>query len=245
MTIKSNTEEFIAKARKVHGDKYDYSLVVYTVAREYVDVICKQHNYKFATTANNHLNGKGCRICRQEKAIRLWSELKSSERTLPENIQLPKGTKAVPLTKGKYAIVDKDDYERVMEYNWYCNVGYAWGTVNKKTIGMHRFITGLPISDKRVVDHINHDRLDNRKSNLRICTQGENQANTRKTRKGTSIYKGVSVSKLGYITATFCRKHIGNFKTEEEAAKAYDREIYKKYGDFALLNFKNHNHDKK
>lgn len=74
--------------------------------------------------------------------------------------------------KNRYAIVDKEDYDRVSKYRWYYNNGYA---VSDFGVRMHRFIMNPP--HDMVVDHINHNRLDNRRSNLRICTQFENSQN--------------------------------------------------------------------
>lgn len=90
------------------------------------------------------------------------------------------GTCKIPLTKGAFALVDEEDFELVSQYKWHLNdMGYAvWRGIidgKKKTIRMHRLIKNTP--DELVTDHINHDRLDNRKSNLRICTQKENAKN--------------------------------------------------------------------
>jgi len=86
----------------------------------------------------------------------------------------------IPLTKGAVAIVDEEDYEIVSQYKWHLSsTGYAvWrGNIdgNKKTVRMHRLITSAP--DGLIVDHLNRNPLDNRKSNLRVCTQKENAKN--------------------------------------------------------------------
>lgn len=75
-------------------------------------------------------------------------------------------------SRGRYSIVDDCDYERVSKYKWHYNNGYA---VNSFGYRMHRLIMMPP--DNMVIDHINHDRLDNRRENLRICTQFENSQN--------------------------------------------------------------------
>ena len=84
--------------------------------------------------------------------------------------------KKVPLIgkkgKGKHAIVDDEDYEKISRYRWYYCDGYA---VSDFGVRMHRFIMNPP--QDLVIDHINHDRLDNRRSNLKICTQFENSQN--------------------------------------------------------------------
>lgn len=89
----------------------------------------------------------------------------------------------MPLTKGKVAIVDEADYMRLSRWKWsYSNSGYAMrGTTagGKKSRGytMHRQILGLIHGDGKEVDHINKDRLDNRRANLRVVTRKENCAN--------------------------------------------------------------------
>lgn len=155
----------------------------------------------------------------------------------------PEGSKIVPLTQGKYALVDEEDYERVMQYNW---------TLEDKSIGvmyaknikfyLHRFIMG--VTDPKIkVDHIFHDGLDNRKANLRVCTHKQNMGNMRGQKNKTSAFKGVcySPSKKKW-RATFSvqskSKHIGYYTTEEDAAKAYDNVVRELRGEFAYLNFR-------
>jgi len=105
---------------------------------------------------------------------------------------------------------------------------------------MHRAIMNPP--DGTVVDHINRNSLNNRRCNLRICTQKENLRNGRPSRRSTSRFKGVYfdkqtrkwIAKIGYNGKTI---HLGSFEDEVEAAKAYDRKAYELFGDFAYLNF--------
>lgn len=91
-------------------------------------------------------------------------------------------SKIIKLTKGYETIVDDEDYEELSKHKWYANVGgtaphlvYARGTINGKKVRMHRVI--MKTTENLVVDHKNHDTLDNRKKNLRNCTQKENQEN--------------------------------------------------------------------
>lgn len=92
--------------------------------------------------------------------------------------------KKIKLTQGKYALVDNEDYDRLMQYKWCaekCSKSdnyYARNrTINTK---MHRLIMKLDSSNPLVIDHINHKTLDNRKVNLRICTRAENNRNRKK-----------------------------------------------------------------
>lgn len=122
--------------------------------------------------------------------------------------------KTIKLTQNKYAKVDDRDYSTLLSINWHFDGRYA-ANKNKKKIHMHRLIMGdLPLD----IDHINGDKLDNRRSNLRFCTRSANIRNTDRVRKA----KRVSYNKtLGYWAAKkLGGKHIGWFKTEHEALTA-------------------------
>lgn len=147
----------------------------------------------------------------------------------------------IELTKGHHAIIYKEDFEKIVGRSWHYSNGYAYtNTKGARTrIAMHRIIVDVADSDF-VVDHINGDKLDNRRSNLRVCTKSENNRN-RKLNKSSSVhYKGVYVNKnkfMAYITFNYKMHYLGVFNTAKEAAKAYDREAVKLHGDYARLNF--------
>lgn len=148
-----------------------------------------------------------------------------------------------PLCQGTYALVDDDDYERLKTFKWCSYRGlYAWrytSTAEKakrKAFYMHREVLHAPPGAH--VDHINGNRLDNRKSNLRLATNSQNQGNRKpnKSKRG-SRYKGVYTS--GWIAAIQKngRKHyIGTYATEIEAARAYNSAALEFFGAFAKLN---------
>lgn len=157
----------------------------------------------------------------------------------------------IAVTLGQYAIVDPEDYERINKYKWNAYRGYSSYYSKRKiynrkkgterTIYMHRYIMNAP--EGMVVDHINHNGLDNRKENLRFATRAENVRYSRKTKnKFSSDYKGVhyiTKAKRWRAMITFENKtiYIGQYKDEISAAKAYDRAAKKYFGEFACLNF--------
>jgi hypothetical protein len=147
--------------------------------------------------------------------------------------------KKIPLGHGQFAIVDDEDYEKVCRYKWHAMSGsknphhYA---VTK--IRMHRLVIDAP--PDFMVDHINGDTLDNRKANLRLCTNSQNQQNTA-SRGGSSKYKGVSfLKKKGKWIAAFQfdshRYYCGMWDSEEDAARAVDKKRGEVCGDFASKN---------
>jgi hypothetical protein len=142
----------------------------------------------------------------------------------------------IPLTKGKYAVIDNDDFKRVSKYKWCLDGRYAKGYVNGKQIRLHVFVTNAKLGEE--IDHINGDGLDNRKCNLRVCTKSQNQMN-----KGIILnhtgYKGVHSRKSGLFYAQIWvgkNIHLGSFKTAKEAADAYDEAALQVYGSFAKTN---------
>jgi hypothetical protein len=144
-------------------------------------------------------------------------------------------------------ILCKKGLELFNKYNWKLNKTGKYiylirtVTVFKKriTIRFHRELLNCP--DNKVVDHINHNTLDNRICNLRICTDRENCRNRKKRSDNTSGYKGVYYRKdlkkySAQIKLDNKRKTIGHFHCKHEAAKAYNDYAIKYYGEFAYLN---------
>jgi DUF4097 and DUF4098 domain-containing protein YvlB len=150
----------------------------------------------------------------------------------------------IPLTKGKLAIVDDNDYDWAMQWKWQVSSeGYAVRSAHDikygKKVRMHRALVNAP--DGFEVDHINGNRLDNRRQNLRICTHKDNQRNMSKKRGASSIYKGVhwnSRDKRWIVKIKTNEKQVcvGRYKLEVEAAIAYNNAAKKIYGEFARLN---------
>lgn len=142
-----------------------------------------------------------------------------------------------------HAIVDDDDFEWLSKYKWfYTDSGYACTNMpRKQTNLMHRMILCLQPKDGFVTDHINRKRDDNRKCNIRKCTQTENTRNNSNIRGGTSKYKGVKRTSSGSWQAVIKVNYQiivgGSFKDEILAAKRYDQLAREKHGEFASLNF--------
>lgn len=150
-------------------------------------------------------------------------------------------SRRIPLTRGKFAIVDEDDFERVNRFKWtFMAGGYAYrlinqGTPQRRCIYMHRTINKTPKG--RHTDHINGNGLDNRKINLRDCTPGQNLCNSRLRKTSTTGFKGVSFFPQtkkwrAYISRDGKFVHLGYFKTPEAAHAAYVAAAKKEYGEF-------------
>lgn len=161
----------------------------------------------------------------------------------------------IPLTQGRYAIVDPERYEEIARYKWYSMFNgrnfYAIrivkirrnGRVIRKNLAMHRVIMGT--EEGKVIDHINHNSLDNRLANLRAASFQQNTWNQRKQRGNcSSKYKGViwaKENKKWRAQLTFKSRpvFIGYFDDEQEAAMAYDARAKELFGEYACLNFPN------
>lgn len=158
----------------------------------------------------------------------------------------------IGLTQGKYTVVDLEDYEQLGRYKWHASrskygiyaVRKFWtkegSGVKQKSVSMHQVIMGS--AEGKVIDHINHNGLDNRRANLRFVTMQQNSWNKRKNRGNySSRYKGVAWSKSRKkwrtrITWNGRWIFLGYFEDEEAAAMAYDAKAKELFGDYASLN---------
>lgn len=135
------------------------------------------------------------------------------------------------------AIIDKDDYPLVKDYKWSLTGRYACTREFGKKKYLHRLI--LATADE--VDHIDGDCLNNRRTNLRVCSHIKNSYNQKIRCGGSSAYKGVSFNKEknkweAYICANHNRYRLGYFKKETDAASAYNKRAIELHGEFARLN---------
>lgn len=153
-----------------------------------------------------------------------------------QKTEIPNGAKAIRLTKGLVALVDDDDYERINRYVWHASKQANKLYVKTRHTYMHRMV--MNAKRGQMVDHINRNPMDNRKSNLRFCTLLENLRNQAPSKR----------NKSGYIGVHFCKQHrrweasiyrngtdidLGRFDTVEEAAAARRAAVLKMDGEFA------------
>lgn len=160
--------------------------------------------------------------------------------------------RTIPLTRGLEAKVSPEDYERLIGIKWqahwnegtqtYYAHGSTWDAKEKRwrTLVMARIIMGLRRGDRRCVDHISMDTLDNRRSNLRIATNGQNQMNKRVRSDSSTGVKGVALRAKGNyrayrvcIRANDRRMTVGHFSTLKEAKAAYANAAQQHHGEYA------------
>lgn len=149
----------------------------------------------------------------------------------------------IPLTQGKFALVDDCDYEHVMQWKWYYHNGYAVRNRPGRGNGlirMHRVILErMGFIDFEECDHVNRDGVDNRQRNLRTATRRQNGCNRGKQRNNTSGYIGVHWHGRKWqvrISINGKQKHLGYFDDKKEAARVYNLAARMHRGEFAVLN---------
>lgn len=169
---------------------------------------------------------------------------------LPE---INSNTRVIPLTQGKVAIVDAEDFERVSRHSWHYHAAnrtntkwYARARIDGNMVLLHRFILGVP--PDKVTDHRNRDGLDCRRQNIRICTRSQNACNVAARRTNKTGFKGVQMVKDGrYVVMLRVKDPLaprgqrdyygGIFETAEAAARAHDALAAQYHREFASLNF--------
>jgi hypothetical protein len=148
--------------------------------------------------------------------------------------------KEIKLTKGLVALVDDVEYEELSKYKWSWGGHYAMRKdSNGKTVYLHRQILNAP-KDMQV-DHINRDRLDNRRQNLRIVTKQQNLLNVGLSKHNTSGFKGVSWCNKKQLWRVFISvgnksKYLGSSNNKVEAARIYNEAAKSLRGEYAVLN---------
>lgn len=149
--------------------------------------------------------------------------------------------RTIPLTNSaKVAVVNNSDYAKLSQRKWYLTKkGYARSTASPICF-LHEAVMGKAPLGKQW-DHRDTDKLNNRKQNLRLSTQSQNKANSKKYRNNSTGFKGIQkFGNLWYARVDFNGKPYnvkGGFKTPEEAARARDKKAFQLYREFANLNF--------
>ena len=156
--------------------------------------------------------------------------------------------KKIPLTQGRFALVDDEDFEYLSQWKWNLERGgrsqvlfYAKRKGRKgevSAVKMHRVI--MKAGADQQVDHIDHDGLNNQKSNMRLCTIKENCMNRRTLKKTASGLRGVTRTGkkwMAQIRINRKLKYLGTYSTKEEAAIVYDAAAIAVFGEFSILNF--------
>lgn len=156
---------------------------------------------------------------------------------------LEENTKLIPLGHNHFSKVDASDFEFLNRWNWAMNnYGYAVrkDEVTKESIQIHRLL--MPPPEGKQIDHINRDKLDNRRRNIRFATVWENSGNVEKRGMGTSKFKGVSRSARDGRWIVFAKdlngrsKNLGRYSDEITAAAVYNEYAKNKWGQFACVN---------
>jgi len=155
---------------------------------------------------------------------------------------------SIPMTKGYFTIIDIDDFELVIDYNWHPSgskdddkYAHTWSYKSgiRKTLALHRLLMNPP--SHLHVDHINCNKMDNRRKNLRFCTPHQNTFNQPGRKNTSSKYKGVAWrSERNHWKVCIELKgkpiYIGSSRCEKEAASMYNKKAIELFGEFAWLN---------
>jgi len=145
----------------------------------------------------------------------------------------------ISLTQGKVTLIDDEDVGRVSKHKWCYDSsnGYPVSRIGGNRVRLHRFILNNPTS--KYVDHMNRDKLDNRKENLRLCNASQNVRNRGVNKNNTSGYKGVIKFKSKWraqFSLNYKFYDLGLYNTAQEAAVAYNKKVEEVHGSFAYFN---------
>lgn len=163
----------------------------------------------------------------------------------PNDVEQVSGSVVAILIGDKSTLIEAMDLPLVVGFRWHVDsLGYVSTAKSAKTkpMRLHRVIMGLEAGDLRHVDHINHDKLDNRRENLRVVARKHNHQNMVKPSHGkASQFKGVTYTRGGkwraYIKTDGKQISLGAYEVESDAAKAYDAGAIALFGEYAYLNF--------
>lgn len=166
-----------------------------------------------------------------------------------KNFWYNRGMKKIPLTRGKVAVIDDKDYVYVEPFKW-CAMpnGTTWYAITnvrcpdgkQRQVRMHRLLMGVKRRDGMEVDHVNHNGLDNRRNNLRVCTHQQNMCNG-KAKRGKSRFRGLSWDASRQWWRVSLRvygrdRYVGIYKDEMQAALGYDLAALRTHKEYACCN---------
>lgn len=232
-----DTEYFINKSKSIYGDRYSYENTLYVNALSPIVVTCRQHGDFEILKSASHLSTKrvGCPECSKKEFKENISNTARLKRNW--NFEQPEEYKLIPLTQGKYAMVDNEDFDRVKDINWAYSKGYA---KNRFFGSMQNYI--MKVDKSTIVDHIRHNTLDNRKSELRVSDAQKNSWNQQPRKGSKSKYSGVWFDKnrgkwVGEVKKDGKKYYVGRFDNEVECAKSRDKRALELFGEYGYLNF--------
>ncbi len=148
--------------------------------------------------------------------------------------------KEIPVSRGYHALVDDEDYEQLIQRKWSYCCGYAVARWNMKMIKMHRMILGAKPGEQ--IDHVNLNKLDNRRGNLRMASVYDQARHHPRMKTNKTGFKGIYWRKsrscwVAVIKVAGRRMYLGHFQDKIEAARAYDLGAILHFGEFAVTNF--------
>ena len=152
--------------------------------------------------------------------------------------------KRIPLTQGREAFVSDKDYGYLMQWKWYFNGGYAVRNKpgpSRGTLMMHTVVARRKGVQSREVDHMDRNRLNNQRSNLRAASRQQNVANSGPRRNGRTGFRGVTWRGRNQkfqarITVNGNQESLGLYRAAVEAAQAYNKAASKYFGPYAYQN---------
>lgn len=220
MPKKLTTEEFIARAKSVHGDRYVYDNSIYELSTKKLIITCRQHG-DFLQTPDSHMHNHGCPSC----AIEINSA-KRKKASAESMVELTHGVLCNLISysadTGKFFWISSGS-----EAGTFNAAGYVIITIMGRSYRAHRlaWFYSYKYWPKNEIDHINNIRCDNRLINLREATHEQNMKNSRLTKANTSGVKGVSWCKMmkkwfAYVGHSGKRIKVGYFNDINIAAKA-------------------------
>ena len=182
--------------------------------------------------------------CLQREVASKTSKQSRHKRQKHNEITIHEDTAFINLPDGSVALIDSEDVSKIAAYNWggLCGGGtYVRSSprIDKERCYLHRLILGIDANSLLVVDHIDGDPLNNKKSNLQICSQSVNMQKSSR-RAGLTGFRGVVKTPPGKFAARInvhnSARHLGTFSSAEEAARAYDKAAIEIYGVHARIN---------